>query len=127
MIAVDVQQGTIGITMTGIVSDADWDAAVRAVDEKLGGLLSVHPTLPGSRRLHLLMDWAGLNGWEKGTRSTCTWFCMGNQDMVDRVAVVADEQWRQEVLRLTDIYKHARLRLYKPAERQMAIDWLMQP
>jgi len=31
------------------------------------------------------------------------------------------------VLRLTDIYKHARLRLYKPAERQMAIDWLMQP
>jgi hypothetical protein len=51
---------------------------------------------------------------------------MGNQDMVDRVAVVADEQWRQEVLRLTDIYKHAKVRLYKPAQRPMAMDWLKQ-
>lgn len=55
------------------------------------------------------MDWAGLNGWEKDPIDVHV-VLHGEPGHGRSGAVVADEQWRQEVLRLTDIYKHARLR-----------------
>lgn len=35
MIGIEIEGGTILITMTGIVSDADWDAAVSVLEDKL--------------------------------------------------------------------------------------------
>ncbi|QNT71503.1 SpoIIAA family protein [Defluviicoccus vanus] len=126
MIAVEVESGTIVITMTGIVSDADWDAAVLALEEKLGGQASVHSTSAKFPKRHVLMDWEKLEGWEKGARSTCTWFCMGNQDMIERLAVIGDERWRDETERLVDIYKNAQINFYLPAQREHAKRWLRQ-
>jgi hypothetical protein len=126
MIAVEVAGETIVITMTGIVSDADWDAAVLALEKKLGRQASVHFTSTKSPRLHILMDWQKLEGWEKGSRSTCTWFCMGNQDMIDRLAVIADDRWREETQRLVDIYKNAQVNFYLPMQREHAVIWLNQ-
>jgi stage II sporulation SpoAA-like protein len=126
MIAVEVEGGTIVITMIGIVSDADWDAAVSALDEKLGRTASVHLTSAAFAKLHVLMDWTQLEGWEKGARSTCTWFCMGNQDMIDRLAVIGDDRWRDEKERLIDIYKNAQINFYSPERREHAERWLRQ-
>ena len=126
MIEVEVEGRTIVITMTGIVSDADWDAAVLALEKKLGGQVSVHFTSGKSPKLHVLMDWEKLEGWETGARSTCTWFCMGNQDMIDQLAVIGDERWRDETARLADIYKHAQINFYLPAQREHAERWLKQ-
>lgn len=126
MISVEVKDETIVITMTENVSDADWDAAVLALDEKLGGQASVHFTTAKSPKLHVLMDWEKLEGWERGARSTCTWFCMGNQNMIDRLAVIADERWRDETDRLVDIYKKAQINFYLPAQREHAEKWLKQ-
>ncbi|MFZ1413301.1 MAG: STAS/SEC14 domain-containing protein [Defluviicoccus sp.] len=126
MIAVEVKGETIVITMTGNVSDADWDAAVLALEEKLGGQASVHFTSAKSPKLHVLMDWEKLEGWERGARSTCTWFCMGNQDMIDRLAVIGDERWRDETERLVDIYRNAQVNFYLPPQREHAEKWLKQ-
>lgn len=126
MIVVEVKGETIVITMTGNVSDADWDAAVLALEEKLGGQASVHFTSPKSPKLHVLMNWEKLEGWERGARSTCTWFCMGNQDMIDRLAIIGDERWREETDRLVDIYKKAQINFYLPAQREHAEKWLKQ-
>jgi hypothetical protein len=126
MIAVEVKGETIVITMTGKVSDADWDAAVLALEEKLGGQASVHLTSAKSPKLHVLMDWEKFEGWERGARSTCTWFCMGNQDMIDRLAVIGDERWRDETDRLVDIYKKAQIKFCLPAQREHAEKWLKQ-
>jgi hypothetical protein len=126
MIAVEVKGETIVIKMTGNVSDADWDAAVLALEEKLGGQASVHFTSTKSPKLHVLMDWEKLEGWERGARSTCTWFCMGNQGMIDRLAVIGDERWRDETDRLADIYKNAQINFYLPAQREHAARWLRQ-
>lgn len=126
MIKVEVEGGTIVITMSGNVSDADWDVAVSALEEKLGRQASVHIASPQSPKLHVLMDWEKLERWERGTRSTCTWFCMGNQDVVDRLAVIGDERWRDETGRLVDIYKNAQINYYLPAERERAEEWLKQ-
>jgi len=126
MIGIEIEGGTILITMTGIVSDADWDAAVSVLEDKLGRQASVHFTLPASPKLHVLMDWEKLEGWERGTRSTCTWFCMGNQDAVGRLAIIAEDRWRDETERLVDIYKNARINFYLPAQRDHAMKWLKQ-
>ncbi len=124
MIAIDVEGKTIVITMTGTVSDTDWDAAVLALEKKLGSQVSVHLTSARSPKLHVLMDWEKLEGWETGARSICTWFCMGNQDMIDRVAVIGDERWEDETARLADIYKNAQINFYLPAQREHAARWL---
>ncbi len=126
MIRLDVEGATIVITMTGIVSEADWEDAVLALEEKLGGDASVRFTSPKLPKLHVLMDWEKLEGWERGTRSTCTWFCMGNQDAVDRLAVIADDRWRDEIERLVDIYKNAQVNFYFPIQREHAVKWLAQ-
>lgn len=126
MIGVEVEGRTIVITMNGKVSDADWDAAVAALDDKLGGQASVRFASPKSAKLHLLMDWEKLEAWERGTRSTCTWFCMGNQDAVDRLAVIASDRWRDEIERLVDIYKGAQVNYYSPIQREHAVKWLKQ-
>ena len=126
MIGVEVDGTTIVITKTGMVRDADWDAAVSILDDKFGGLASVHVTTADFPKLHVLMDWEKLEGWEKGARSTCTWFCMGNQGVIDRLAVIGDERWHDEIERLADIYKSAQIRYYSPMHREHALRWLKQ-
>lgn len=126
MIGVEVEGKTMVITMSGMVSDADWDAAVSALEEKLGGQDLVRLTSAKTPKLHVLMDWERLEGWEKGARSTCTWFCMGNQDMIDRLAIIGDARWRDETERLVDIYKNAQINFYLPAQREYAERWLKQ-
>lgn len=126
MIEVEVEGGTIVITMTGIVSDADWDAAVLALEEKLGVQASIRFRSAKSPKLHVLMDWEQLERWERGARSTCTWFCMGIEDMIDRLAVIGEDRWRDETERLADIYKSAQVNFYSPIEREHAVKWLKQ-
>lgn len=126
MIGVEVEGATVVVTMTGMVSDDDWDAAVSALEDQLGRKASIHLASPKSPNLRVLMDWEKLEGWERGTRSTCTWFCMGNQDVVDRVAVIADDRWRDELERLVDIYKNAQVNFYFPIQREHALKWLKE-
>lgn len=51
---------------------------------------------------------------------------MGNQDMIDRLAVISEERWRGETERLIDIYKNAQINLYSPDQRKHAMKWLKQ-
>lgn len=126
MIGLKVEGEMIVITMSAMVSEADWEAAVLDLDEKLGVQASIHLTLATSAKLRLLMDWEKLEGWQKGARSTCTWFCMGNHDLIDRLALIGPERWREEAERLADIYKNAKVGFYPPAQREHALRWLKQ-
>src|SRR5512132_3202103 len=75
---------------------------------------------------HLVFDWEQLKGWAPGARSVGTWFGMHNRAMVGRVAVIADEKWADEVLRITDIFKAATVRRFAPSERGAAFAWIRQ-
>jgi stage II sporulation SpoAA-like protein len=46
--------------------------------------------------------------------------------MVGRVAVIADEKWADEVLRITDIFKAATVRRFAPSERTAAFAWIRE-
>src|SRR5512144_895898 len=75
---------------------------------------------------HLIFDWEHLKGWAKGARTVGTWFGMHHRAMVGRVAIIADEKWADEVLRITDIFKAATVRRFAPSERAAAFAWLRQ-
>jgi hypothetical protein len=75
---------------------------------------------------HLLFDWEHLKGWAPGARSVGTWFGMHHRGLVGRVAIIADEKWADEVLRITDIFKAATVRQFAPSERAAAFGWIRQ-
>ncbi len=75
---------------------------------------------------HLVFDWEQLKGWAPGARSVGTWFGMHHRAMVGRVAIIADENWADEVLRITDIFKAATVRRFAPSERATAFAWIRQ-
>ncbi len=106
----------IAIRMSGTVTEED----------QTRWFESAEPLLMASRIDRLLIDWSDLEGWAKGARTTGTWFGMHHRAMVSRVALIADEKWADEVLRITDIFKGAEVRQFSPAERQAAIGWIRE-
>lgn len=72
----------------------------------------------------VLLDWSDLQGWGPGARSSGTWFGMHHWALVGRIAILAEEKWADEVLRITDVYRAAAVRRFAPSERQAALDWL---
>ena len=106
----------IAIGMSGTVTEQDQDRWFEKVDVKLGA----------ARVEHLLLDWSQLDGWAKGARSTGTWFGMHHRAAIGRVAILADDRWADETLRITDIFNAAIVRRFPPADRQAALDWLRE-
>ena len=75
---------------------------------------------------HLVFDWEHLKGWAPGARSVGTWIGMHHRALVGRVAVIADEKWADEALRITDIFKAATVRQFAPNERAAVFAWIRQ-
>ena len=75
---------------------------------------------------HLVFDWEQLKGWAPHARSVGTWFGMHHRAMVGRVAIIADEKWADDVLRITDIFKAATVRRFAPSERGAAFAWIRE-
>jgi hypothetical protein len=51
---------------------------------------------------------------------------MHHRAVVGRVAIIADEKWAAEALRITDIYKAATVRQFAPNERAAVFVWIRQ-
>jgi hypothetical protein len=112
----ETKGNVIAIRMSGTVTEEDQSRSFEQAE----------PILLSERIEHLLLDWSDLDGWAKGARTTGTWFGMHHRAMVARVAIVADEKWADEVLRITDIFNAASVRRFSPAERQAAFDWIRE-
>lgn len=106
----------IAVKMSGTISEADFDKYFPIAEA----------ILEQEKVEHMLFDWEDLDGWEKGARSTGTWFGMHHRALISRVAVIAPERWDDEVLRITDIFHPAAVRRFRPSERQHAFDWIRQ-
>lgn len=70
------------------------------------------------------MDFTALEDWKPSAKAACTAFCMGYEDMVQQIAVVGTDQWKDEHVRLTDVYKGAQVRFFRPSEVDAAKAWL---
>lgn len=106
----------IAVRMSGTVTEEDQDRSFAEMEGKLRA----------EKIEHLLLDWSQLEGWAKGARSTGTWFGMHHRALIGRVAILADDRWADETLRIADILNAATVRRFLPSERQAAFDWIRQ-
>lgn len=106
----------IAVKMSGTVTEADMDTYFGRVEE----------IFMQERIEHLLLDWSELDGWAPGARTVGTWFGMHHRALMGRVAVLADDVWADETLRIADIFQAATVRRFTPAERQRAIAWIRE-
>jgi hypothetical protein len=104
----------IAIRMSGTVTEEDQDRSFAEMDVKLAA----------EKIEHLLLDWSQLDGWATGARSTGTWFGMHHRALLGRVAILADDRWADETLRVADILNAATVRRFLPSERQAALEWI---
>lgn len=124
MIEAEFSKELITLRLIGTVSDEDWDRVTLAFQQSLGPVFGLHLRRQESGALLVLMDWERLEAWKQDSRTACTLFCMGYQDLVRRIAIVGSERWRDESERLVDVYKNAHVRYFPASEREAAADWL---
>jgi hypothetical protein len=87
------------IEMTGMISEADIDGAIDALQAKYPQV-GVH--LRGGERggFSMLVDWQDLEGWEKGAKTLGTVTTKTIGDAVRKIAVIAGIQFADEQPRL---------------------------
>jgi hypothetical protein len=70
------------------------------------------------------VDWEKLEGWEFGAKSSSTWFGHVHNDRMQRMAIVADSKWDDEVKRIRDVLAPTEVRAFAPSKRDAAMAWL---
>lgn len=106
----------VAVKMSNTITESDFDKYSSEVDS----------IFDAERAIHLIFDWEHLDGWAPGARSTGTWFGMHHRGLVARVAIIAEEKWADEALRIKDIFRAAEVRQFAPEERKSAFAWVRQ-
>jgi hypothetical protein len=111
------------IEMSGMISEADIDSAIDALQEQYPAV-GVH--LRGGDRggFSILADWQDLQGWEKGAKTLGMVTSKTIGDAVRKIAVVTGPQFADEGPRLADVHPRAKIRLFSPEKRDDALAWL---
>jgi hypothetical protein len=111
------------VEMTGMVSEADIDGAIDALQARYPAV-GVH--LRGGERggFRMLVDWQGLEGWQMGAKTLGTVTARTIGDAVNKIAVLAGGQFVEEQPRLADVAKQAEVRFFPPGQREDAMAWL---
>jgi hypothetical protein len=107
----------------GMISEADID---RAFAELEACYPEVSVRLRGGTGVPIgvFVDWEHLTGWQRGAKTlgTITGKTLG--DVVHKVAIVADEKWRDEVPRIADMGKQSEVRFFHLQNRDQAWRWI---
>lgn len=110
------------IEMKGMISEADIDGAIDALQEQYPAV-GVH-LRGGERGFNMLADWQDLEGWEKGAKTLGTLTTKTLGDAVRKVAVIFSAAFADEQPRLADVAKQAVVRFFPPEQRDDALAWL---
>lgn len=98
----------------GMLSDGDYDSLTEDLDTHL----KAHDFV------RVLMDWEQLEGWEPGAKEVSSWFARVHNDRMQRMAIVADSKWSDEVNRMRDVMAPTQVRAFAPSKRDAAMAWL---
>jgi hypothetical protein len=111
------------IEARGVISEADINSAFADLESRYP---QVSVRLRGGTGVPIgvFVDWEHLTGWEKGAKTlgTITGKTLG--DVVHKVAIVADEKWRDEVPRIADMGKQSEVRFFSVESRDEAWRWI---
>ncbi len=115
-----VPEGGDSIVVTfkaiGMLSDGDYDS----LNEDMEALMSKLDFV------RVLVDWERLEGWEPGAKAVSTWFGHVHNEQIQRMAIVADAKWKDEIQRIHDVVAPTEVRGFAPSKRDAAMAWLKQ-
>ena len=111
------------IELHGMVSEADYDQAAEQLEQKYPQF-SVRLRGGTGGGIGILLDYGALEGWEMGAKTLGTMSGKMISEVVRRVAVVADDRWRDEEQRISDVIAKAEVKVFKPEKRAQALAWL---
>jgi hypothetical protein len=113
------------VELHGMISEDDYDQAAEQLEKRYPQIgLRLRGGTGGG--IGVLLDYGALEGWELGAKTLGTISGKMISDVVRRVAVVADDRWRDEEQRLADVADKAEVRMFKPGERAQARAWLTE-
>lgn len=111
------------IEMSGMISEADIDGAIEALQEQYPAV-GVHLRGGEDGGFSILMDWQDLEAWEKGAKTLGMVTTKTIGDSVRKVAVISGPQFADEQPALADIAPGATVRFFPPEHREDALAWL---
>lgn len=97
----------------GTVTSDDYDAVAGEIDRFLSE----------RDRAHLLIDLTDFEGIGPRAVLDDLQLTTGHLDDFGRVAVVTDERWQTEMMKLSDVFTRGEVRTYAPGEREQAERW----
>lgn len=104
----------VAMRASGVLTAAEMDALQPELDD----------VFDREHGFRVFIDWESLEAWGEGARSAATWSAMLRSALVSHVAILAPARWGDEVERLRDTFKNARVRRFAPSERAEAFAWL---
>ncbi len=124
-VTADAASGVLIIEAHGLITEADIDAWIEALQAHHPGVgVRLAGDAAGRGGLRVLFDWEHLDGWEQGAKTLGTVTGMALRDVVHKAAIVADEKWHGERERIQDAIAQAEVRWYAIRDRAAAWTWL---
>jgi hypothetical protein len=106
----------VTVRVSGRVKSPEWSAAQQAV----GKLMQSDPSTPVS----ILVIAEGFQGWE-GTDWDDMSFQLEHDHQIDRMAIVAEKRWEDDVLMFSGKgLRRFPIRYFVPTELEQAREWL---
>ena len=109
----DTEKRIVFIAAVGVIRPPDFQATM---PELLG-------SVSGWDSFRVLLDWEALEGWDPAAESDAFNARLQFRHKLQRVAVIADQKWGDEIRRLSDTLD-CEMRCFDLSERDQARVWI---
>ncbi len=110
------EDGVVGIKMTGMLRDSDYQSFVPEFEKMLGPIVPVRA----------LLDWEDFEGWDDVAAAHAFHFRIAHRSEFERVAVLGDHRCEKEVNKLAEELGDVPVRLFPIDGRDQALAWLTE-
>jgi hypothetical protein len=108
------EDGVVGLQMTGVLRDADYQSFVPDLDKLLERIAPVR----------VLVDWEDFEGWDEEAAANAFHFRMTHRSDFERIAILGGRDYQRDAKRLAEELGDVEVRLFAVGERDAALAWL---
>ena len=117
VVIVDAQSSLVQIRLQGKLAKADYDRIIEVAREAIAR----------ERKIRVLAVLDGFTGWERHAGWGDLSFMMTDGENIEKMAIVGDEQWRDDAFAFTAAgLRPTAIEFFPPSRLAEARDWLMQ-
>jgi len=110
------EDGVLGIKMTGMLCNADYQSFVPEFEKMLAPIAPVR----------ILLDWEDFEGWNEEADAHAFHFRMAHRSEFERIAVLGGHRLNKEADKLAEQLGEVPVRLFPVGGRDEALAWLTE-